>query len=64
MRSLPMFPILLEIVLVYGRRPWHIVFGHGECQVFLDVERQEGPAASFPVTSHVCCECNLPCKER
>ena len=47
----------------YGRRPWHWLFGHGECQKFLDAERRP-PLTTTPITSHFCCECGLPCRER
>ena len=50
-------------VLWYGRRPWHWLFGHGDCQVFLDAERRRPPKIA-PVTSHHCCFCGLPCRER
>ena len=40
----------------YGRRPWHWLFGHGECQKFLD----RWSASK----THRCCFCGLPCRER
>ena len=50
-------------LLWYGRRPWHWLFGHGACQEFLDAEGCH-PSTTAPITSHFCCECGLPCKER
>lgn len=55
---------LLDWTTWYGRRPWHMLFGHDrECVEFLDAER-EHPAESYPVYDHDCCKCGLAIKPR